>query len=131
MKWPAGGGGRRAREGVGGIEVYYFSVKKSTGPGVQKGRGVQIFKFVVEQIELFFDSLSYYSRQDLDTPEGRTVISNPVAAHDTNNQTNVFCLCDDGQVYYKTQDADKLAEFGKWLPVSSKLPFETGLLFST
>ena len=61
------------------------------------------------------------------TPEGRSVIANPVAAHDANNQTNVFCLCDDGQVYYRTQDSDKLVEFGKWLAVGSKLPFETGL----
>ena len=63
----------------------------------------------------------------MDSPEGKTIISNPVAAHDINNLTTVFCLCDDGQVYYKIQDTDNLVEFGKWLPVGSKLPFDTGL----
>lgn len=65
--------------------------------------------------------------EDLGAPEGRSIISNPVAAHDSNNQTNVFCMCDDGQVYYTTQDADKLVEFGKWLPAGSKLAFEAGV----
>ena len=62
------------------------------------------------------------------SPEGKSVISNPVAAHDANNQTNVFCLCDDGQVYYKKQDADKLVDFVKWLALDGpKIPFEAGV----
>ena len=52
-------------------------------------------------------------------------MSNAVAVHDANNLTNVFCLCDDGQVYYRTQFTGKM-EFGKWLAISSKLPFEEG-----
>ncbi|KAJ7379805.1 hypothetical protein OS493_012552 [Desmophyllum pertusum] len=68
------------------------------------------------------------SWQDMGSPEGKSVISNPVAAHDANNQTNVFCLCDDGQVYYKKQDADKLVDFGKWLALDGpKIPFEAGV----
>ena len=60
------------------------------------------------------------------SPEGKSIISNPVAVHDTNNQTIVFCLCDDGQVYYQQQDADRLVDFGKWLAIGSKIPFEAG-----
>lgn len=60
------------------------------------------------------------------SPEGKSIISNPVAVHDANDQTIVFCLCDNGQVYYQQQDADRLVDFGKWLAVGSKLPFEAG-----
>lgn len=60
------------------------------------------------------------------SPEGKSIISNPVAVHDANNQTTVFCLCDDGQVYYLKQDADGLVDFEKWLAVTSKIPFEAG-----
>ena len=50
------------------------------------------------------------------SPQGKSIISNPVAIHDSNNQTFVFCLCDDGQVYFLKQEADGTAlEFGKWL----------------
>lgn len=65
--------------------------------------------------------------QDLGSPDRRSIASNPVAAHDANNQTNVFCLCDDGQVYHRTQDPDNLLEFGKWLAIGFKLPFEAGV----
>lgn len=60
------------------------------------------------------------------SPEGKLVISNPVAVIDANNLTIVFCLCDDGQVYYLKQDADGLGDFGKWLAIASKIPFEAG-----
>lgn len=60
------------------------------------------------------------------SPEGKSIISNPVAIHDANNKTMVFCLCGDGQVYYQQQDADRFLDFGKWLAVGSKLPFEAG-----
>ena len=65
-------------------------------------------------------------RQDLDAPDGRSIVSNPVAAYDVNNQTNVFCLCDDGQVYYRVQMLKEVTEFGKWQAIGSKLPFEEG-----
>lgn len=62
------------------------------------------------------------------SPEGKSIISNPVAIHDSNNQTFVFCLCDDGQVYFLKQEADGTAlEFGKWLSISAKIPFEAGI----
>ncbi|XP_068729574.1 uncharacterized protein [Montipora capricornis] len=69
----------------------------------------------------------WFSWQDLDAPDGRSIVSNPVAAHDVNNQTNVFCLCDDGQVYYRVQMLKEVTEFGKWQPIGSKLPFEEGV----
>ena len=60
------------------------------------------------------------------SPEGKSIISNPVTVHDANNQTMVFCLCDDGQVYYQQQDAGRLVDFGKWLAIASKIPYEAG-----
>ena len=67
-------------------------------------------------------------RHDMGSPEGKSIISNPVAIHDSNNQTFVFCLCDDGQVYFLKKEADGTAlEFGKWLSISAKIPFEAGI----
>jgi len=60
------------------------------------------------------------------SPEEKSIISNPVAVHDANNQTTVFCLCDDGQVYYQQQVADRSVYFGKWLVIGSTIPFEAG-----
>ena len=66
-------------------------------------------------------------RHDLASPSGAKIISNPVAVHDSNNQTNLFCLCADGQVYSLKQDPDKLVDFGSWAAVgSSKLPSDAG-----
>lgn len=66
--------------------------------------------------------------QDMGSPEGKSIISNPVAIHDPNNQTFVFCLCDDGQVYFLKQEADGTSfDFGKWLSISTKIPFEEGV----
>lgn len=76
--------------------------------------------------EHFFFLLIIKFREDIGAPEGKSVISNPVAVHDANNQTIVFCLCDDGQVYYLQQDADRLVDFGKWIAVPFKIPFEAG-----
>lgn len=88
-----------------------------------------VFAFHAQGGKLRFQKYSvgkWSAWQDLGAPNGRSIMSNAVAAHDANNLTNVFCLCDDGQVYYRTQLTGKM-EFGKWLAISSKLPFEEGV----
>ncbi|KAL9952296.1 hypothetical protein ACROYT_G039531 [Oculina patagonica] len=89
-----------------------------------------VFAFHTNEGKLRYRQYSkgeWSSWQDMGAPEGKSVISNPVAVHDANNQTTVFCLCDDGQVYYLQQDADRSVDFGKWIAVPSKIPFEAGV----
>ncbi|CAH3145642.1 unnamed protein product [Pocillopora meandrina] len=90
-----------------------------------------VFAFHTNQGKLRYQQYAkeqWSNWHNMGSPEGKSIISNPVAIHDSNNQTFVFCLCDDGQVYFLKQEADGTAlEFGKWLSISAKIPFEAGV----
>ncbi|XP_071949051.1 uncharacterized protein [Antedon mediterranea] len=51
---------------------------------------------------------------------GKSIVSNPVAAHDVNNRTQVFVQASDGQVYSILQDKSDPMKFGKWSQIGSK-----------
>ncbi|XP_033098846.1 uncharacterized protein LOC117102599 isoform X2 [Anneissia japonica] len=63
---------------------------------------------------------------DLGSPTvAKTIVSNPVAVHDVNNQTEVFVQVSNGQVYSILQDKSDPSKFSKWSEISSnKLPVD-------